>query len=351
MKKFSSKTISTVIGCVTLGLASGFAVAQEHPQTNMVVAGNLSGTTQSNELETPFWNQIIPERSNGAINVRFRPWDQMGLDGSEVIRLVRQGTLQAGTTVMGFNSGDLPMVDGTDLAGLSPDVDTLRSVTDAFSDELKSYYEDEAGVKVLGLWSYQAQVLYCNFPINSLEDLNGKRVRVGSASQSDFIEHFGGAGVSMAWGEVQQALQLGVLDCGVTGSVGGYTGNWHEAASHLHPLPLSWSASVMVVNPEFWNGLPVHTQEMIQTEVDALADRIWQQNQEENEWGVACNADGPCPIGDPAGMTISDVTDREIQLRTEALNETVLRAWADRCGADCVEKWNASVGDAIGLEI
>ncbi len=327
------------------------APAEEFPDVDIVVAGNLGITSQSQELERPFWTSTIPEKTNGRFNVRFRPWNEMGLDGSEVIRMVRRGTLQAGTTQMGFGAGDSPLVDGTDLAGLSPDIDTFSRVTEAFTPVLHEHYEHHEDVKVLGLWSFQAQVLFCREAMDSLEDLQGRRVRVSGASQADFVEHFGGSGASMAWGEVQQALQLGVLDCAITGSVGGYTGNWHEAATHIHPLPINWGSSVMVVNKDFWESLPEHAQEFLQAEVDALSEDIWQLNREENEWGIACNTDGPCPAGDPAGLQLVEITERELELRREALNETVLPNWADRCGPECAEAWNETVGDIVELRV
>lgn len=333
----------------TLGVV-GQVSANEVPEMNLAVAGNLGITTQSAQLERPFWTKSVPELFNGRVNVRFRPWNEMGLDGSEVIRLVSRGTLQAGTTQLGFIAGEAPIVDGTDLAGLSPDIQTLKASVSAFEPTLDEYFEESQNVKVLGYWSFQGQVLFCANQLNSLADLEGRRIRVSGASQTDFIEHFGAEGVSMAWGEVQQALQMGALDCAITGSLGGYSGKWHEAANYIHELPINWGTSVMVMNRDTWGELGQKGQDLLQAEVDELAEAVWEQNLRENEYGISCNTGGDCPVGEAASMTLVEATEKELDLRREALEETVLPRWAERCGEQCVAEWNESVGDVLDIQ-
>jgi TRAP-type C4-dicarboxylate transport system substrate-binding protein len=210
--------------------AAGAQTPEKLPATKINVVGNLGITTQYKELEVPFWTEKVPAASGGAITATIKPWNEMGLKGPEVFRLLRQGLFDVATAQMGHMAGDAPINDATDLAGLSPTIDTFRKVTDAFRPELERYYGDEFKAKLLGLWSFQAQVLYCRDQIRGLADVKGKRVRTSGASQSDFIEHFGGAGVNMAFGEVQQALANGVIDCAITGTLGGYKAKWHESA-------------------------------------------------------------------------------------------------------------------------
>lgn len=349
MKKLASKLPGLALGSSLALFGAAGAAANDVPKMNLAVAGNLGITTQSAQLERPFWTQTFPEASGGKLSIRFRPWNEMGLNGSEVVRMVSRGTLQVGTTQLGFIAGEAPIVDGTDLAGLSPDIETFNSVVTAFAPTLHEYFQDKQDVKVLGYWSFQAQVLYCTKELQSLDDIKGRRIRVSGASQTDFIEHFGAEGVSMSWGEVQQALQMGALDCAITGSVGGYSGKWHEAANYIHELPINWGTSVMVVNRKVWDKLGSAGQELLQSQVDSLSKDIWELNRKENEFGIACNTGGECPLGEPASMTLVKATDRELKLRREALEQTVLPRWASRCGKECVDLWNESVGERVGM--
>src|SRR5690554_6230653 len=102
---------ASVVLCAAgvLGGVSG-ASANDIPKMNLAVAGNLGITTQSAQLERPFWTSAVPEAFDDKLTIRFRPWNEMGLNGSEVIRIVSRGTLQSGTTQLGFIAGEAPIV-------------------------------------------------------------------------------------------------------------------------------------------------------------------------------------------------------------------------------------------------
>src|SRR5690606_16429270 len=181
-------------------IVAGASAAQPFPKTHLNVVGNLGITTQSKELEAPLWNTVIPQASGGAVTAQFKPWNEMGLKGGEVIKLLRQGLFDIGTTQLGFLAGESAINDGVDLAGVSPTIETFEQVKTAFRPYLEDYYEKQQNVKVLGMWSFQDQLLYCRNEFTGLQDLKGRKVRVSGSSQADFIEYFGGSGINMAFG-------------------------------------------------------------------------------------------------------------------------------------------------------
>lgn len=216
--------------------------------TTVKAVGNLGITTQSKTLEAPFWNEGIVKASGGRITANFKPWNEMGLKGPEVFRLLGQGVMNVATAQLGHHAGDAPINDATDLAGLSPTIEQFREVTEAFRPALAEFYANSLGLELLTMQSFQAQILYCRDAFSSLKDLEGRKVRSSGASQADFIEHFGGTAVNMAFGEVQQGLQQGVIDCAITGTLGGYSANWHEGADYLYTLPINWGAGATAAN-------------------------------------------------------------------------------------------------------
>ncbi len=334
-----------------IALGAGGAAAQDLPRTQVNVVGNLGITTQSKTLEAPFWTGEVTETSGGAITAQFKPWNEMGLKGPEVFRLLSQGVMNVATAQLGHHAGDAPINDATDLAGLSTSMEDFREVTEAFRPVLAAYYADELGLELLTLQSYQSQILYCRDPIEGLADLEGRRIRTSGASQADFVEHFGGTGVNMSFGEVQQALQQGVIDCAITGTLGGYSAGWHEGADYLFTLPINFGSGATVANAAWWNGLPGEVRAFLSAELEALSDEMWALNMKEDAEGIACNTSGPCPHGEPAGMTRVDPSEEDIRLRAEAMRESVLPGFAARCGADCVAGFNETIGKVTGLTI
>ena len=89
----------------------------------------------------------------------------------------------------------------------------------------------------------------------------------------------------------------------------------------------------------------------MRAELAKLEDKMWALNAEENEIGIACNTSGPCPLGEPAGMTRVDPTDDDVVLRETAMREAVLPGFAGRCGADCVATFNETIGPVADLTI
>ncbi len=335
-----------------LSFSAGGSLAQPYPKTALNVVGNIGITTQSKELEQPFWTKVLPEASGGAITAQIKPWNEMGLKGPEVMKLLSQGLFDVGTTQLGFMAGDAPINDATDLSGVSTTLETFRDVTQKFRPHLESYYEKSLNLKVLGLWSFQAQVLYCRDEINGLSSLKGRKVRVSGASQADFVEYFGGSGINLAFGEVQQALQNGVIDCAITGTLGGYKAKWFEGAKFLYPLPINWGSSVSAMNMAAWKKLDPSVQKLLTSEIAKLEQRIYEQNKRENDIGIACNTGvGNCTEGAAAKMALVPVTNADLELRRKALDEAVLPRWGKRCGAECVKAWNASVGPVVNLTV
>ncbi len=326
------------------------AAAQDLPKTQVTVIGNIGITTQSKQLEAPFWAKTVPDASKGAITANFKPWNELGLKGPEVFRILGRGQATFGHGQLGHAAGDAPINDGNDLAGMSPDWATFRKATEAFRPVLTAFYEKNLGLRPVTLQSYQSQVLYCRPEIRGLADLKGKRVRTSGASQSDFIAHFGGVPVDMAFGEVQQALTQGTIDCSITGTLGGYSAKW-TGARFLYTLPINYGANAIVANVAEFNKLDPKVQAFLSAKLKELEGEMWALNQKEDEVGIACNTTGPCPLGEPAGMKRVDPTPEDIALRRTALLDTVLPRWGQRCGADCVKDWNATVGKVVDLQV
>lgn len=344
-------SIVSVLGAAAgLLMTTSVMAADAMPKVKLAAVGNLGITTQYKEIEAPFWTEWIPKATDGAVTATVRPWNEMGLTGQEVFRLLRLGTFDVGNTVMGFLAGDAPIHEGTDLPGLTSSIKELREVTDAFRPVLENYYAKDNQVKVLALTSYQGQVLYCRDKLKGLADLKGRKIRVGGTSSADFLAYFGATGIPMPFGEVQQALATGVLDCGITGTLGGYKAKWFQSAKYLYTLPISWASSIQGINVKAWNRLSPAEQNILMQQVRKLEEAIDAQNVREDALGIQCNTGGPCSEGPAANMTLVPMSEEDAKLKREVLLKVVLPKWAQRCGNDCVQSWNDTVGKVLNLK-
>lgn len=346
------KLVKSLIATVVLASTVGVAVAQAIPPTQLKVVGTWSNLSQYKNFEQPFWSKEITEKSGGAITADIKGFNEMGLKGGEIGRLMKQGVIDFGSTVLGYMASDDTKNEAMDLAGLSPDIGTARKVSEAYRPVIDKLYKDKYNVKVLGVWPYSAQVIYCKSPITGLADLKGKKVRTGNRTLAEFVGSLGGTGVTLPFGEVVQAMQTGVVDCAITGTLSGYSAKWYEVSDYIYTLPVGWSQVMHGVNIATWNKLDPKARTLIEQEIKGLEDRIWKAADVETADGIACNTgNGKCPYGPPAKMKLVNFLDADKALLNKALEDVVLKKWGERCGAACSKEFNETIGKVVAVKV
>lgn len=324
--------------------------AQTLPRTQLKVVGGLSNLSAYNDYEKPFWTKVVPTLSNGQVTAEIKGFNEMGLKGPELLRLMSQGVVEFGTATLSYFSSDNPINEAVDLAGLAPDAKTARAVVDAFAPVYAKHYGPGSGIKILGMSPYPAQVLFCNAEIKSLADVKGKKVRTSSRTQAEFIEALGGSGVTLAFGEVVPAMQNKVIDCAITGSLSGYSAKWFEVATHLYALPINWNSQIHGVNQKAWNKIDPKVQAFLQTNIKTMIDNMWDAAAAQTQQGYDCNSGAAaCTLPVKGKMVIVQPTAADRVLLKKLMQEIVLPKWAARCSATCVQDFNATIGKTVGM--
>jgi TRAP-type C4-dicarboxylate transport system substrate-binding protein len=340
-----SGAIAAIATAATIGVGNA-----EIPETKIAVIAGDTYNPMFRRVIAPFWTERVAKASGGKVQVQATAWNEMGLKGPEVFRLVRKGTYKFGASVLAYTSGDVKINDGFDLGLMSPTLGDVQDVIRVFRPYFERHYEKELGLKVLAIWPLPPQVLYCRDELKELSDLKGRKVRVSGRSQADVVRHFGGTDVNIAFGEMQTALQTGVVDCGLTSTTSGYSTGWQEVTSYLYPIPINWQLYSFLVNLDHWNSLNPELQDFLQGQINWLEARLTEEAQRELDIGVNClTGNGPCPEGQAGDMTLVTVTEQDKKNRMEALEKTVVPTWSKACGADCVRMWNNSVGAHLGI--
>jgi len=269
------------------------------------------------------------------------------------LRLMGQGVVPFGTATLAYFASDNPINEAIDLAGLAPDAATARKITQAFEPVYARFYGSGGGkIKLLGISTYPAQVLFCNAPITGLADVKGKKVRTSSRTVAEFVEALGGTSVTMAFGEVVPALQNRVVDCAITGSLSGYSAKWYEVSTHLYALPINWNQQIHAANQGEWDKLDPRVQTFVQDSVNQLVDQIWEAAARQTQEGYDCNTGAAsCPYEIKGKMALVEPNAIDRELLQQITQDAVLPKWAARCSAQCVEDFNNTVGEVLGLTV
>jgi TRAP-type transport system periplasmic protein len=331
------------------GLAFG-AAAQDLPKHNFKVIGLNSPTPVSIHDEVPFWRKTITEASKGAITADITPLDQMGIDDKTMLRLLKLGVMDFAAMDISKMAGDDARFEGCDLAGLTLDPDAARKGCEAWRAVIDRQMQKNWNAKLLAFGGNTPQVFWCKDVVAGLAGLKGKKIRVFNNTMRDFLGGVGGTAVSMAFAEVVPALNAGVVDCAVTGSLSGNTAGWNEVTKSIYPMSLGWSINVLAVNLDTWKRIDAKTQAFLLEQFKAYEDKMWATIKTTTSEADNCNTGKqPCTMGKLATTTLVAVKPEEAETHKKLLEGAVLAGWAKRCGVECAKEWNATVGKALGL--
>jgi TRAP-type mannitol/chloroaromatic compound transport system substrate-binding protein len=134
---------------------------------------------------------------------------------------------------------------------------------------LKAIWEEEyakVGVKHISAGAWDPCHFATKDPINSLADLQGKRVFTFPTA-GRFLTQFGVVPVTLPWEDIEVAMQTGELD-GIawSGITEVYTVGWSNVTNYFLTNNISgaWIGHFFA-NMDRWNALPPHLQEMLAT--------------------------------------------------------------------------------------
>ncbi|MBX9752970.1 MAG: TRAP transporter substrate-binding protein [Roseococcus sp.] len=342
-------TLTLILG--GLAFLPGMATAQARPEgISLKIIGGLANVSQYNRHEAPFWLEHIPRLTQGQVRAEIAPFDRSGIRGSDMLHLMRLGVVPFGTLILSIAGADEPELTGSDLAGLNPDMAHLRRHVGAFRPVFTRVLRDRYDIEVLAVYTYPAQVLFCNRTFTGLSDIAGRRVRASSVAQADMVEALGGTPVVIPFAAIVSEIRRGTVECAITAALSGNAIGLHEATTHLHAMAFSWGISVFGVHRPSWELLPETVRAPIRAGLAELEAQIWTAAEQETTEGLACNAgQGACNSGRRGTMRLIPVSAADEARRRQVLRDTVLPRWIARCGEECAAAWNAQMAEAVGI--
>lgn len=344
-----------VIAAAALLCASGEATAQVTATADsplrLRIVGGLGSLPQYTRHEVPFWTQALPRLSAGRAKADIVAFDQAGLSGTEMLRLMQIGAVPFGTALLSLVATQDPELGAPDLAGLSPDMATLRRHVAAFRPHLEQRLRERWGVEALAVYVYPAQVTFCTKAFATLADLAGRRIRTSSLTQSDLVEALGATPVQTAFNDIVPQLRRGDIECAITGTMSGNVIGLHEVTTHVHTMAANWGLAVFGANTAAWQALPEELRSTLRAELGRLEQAIWADADEETGQGLACNRGArECSAGRRGRMVVVPETATDVQRWRDIVVSTVLPRWVQRCGPRCAAVWNEALAPVTGFQ-
>ncbi|MCD1650276.1 TRAP transporter substrate-binding protein DctP [Halomonas aquamarina] len=267
------------------------------------------------------WVENVQRVASDEIEIEFFAGGTL-MPVTEVFDATETGAIQA--------AGDWPGY----WAGLNPAFSPLATTTSLFNgvDYLNWIFE-WGGFEIYQEVYGQYNMVYLPFAVTnnesglrggtkleSLADLDGKRLRLAGRDQGRVLEQLGGSQVTLSGGEIYQAVERGVVD-GAEFSMPGvdYSAGFSEVANYWATPGWHQSASAygVMINKDAWDALDESTQEKLK--VAAEATMAWSLAFSERR---ATDATLQF-IND--GVEITRFSDEDLARIQEITNEVILR--------------------------
>ena len=355
MTRFTRFNRAAFAGTLTAALVLAACLpvqAQDRLKFKAIGQPLATGLIQKNK-EQPFFENFAA-RTGLAIDVDYKPIDTLGIKDTEQLRVMKAGLFDLVSLRVSQNSRDEPTLLGLDLVGASPDYATGRKVSKAYFDTVDARLQKQFNVKLLAVWPFGPQILFCKKPIAKLADIKGMKVRTYDQNLAKFVELVGGTPVPISFADTHQSLSLGVVDCAITGPSSANSAGWPEVTTHQLPLGFQMALNGYAITMKAWNQLKPDQQAKLQAAFNGLSDEIWTYSEALFQDALNCNAGkDPCANGKKFKLTNVAVTAADGELIRSAVTKVSYPAWAEVCdksNAGCSAQWTATVAPVLGIK-
>ena len=116
---------------------------------------------------------------------------------------------------------------------------------------------EDKGIKGLAYWDNGFKIMSANSPVNVPDDFLGLKMRIQSSKVLEAeMKALGAVPQVMAFSEVYQALQTGVVDGTENPPSNMYTQKMHEVQKYATISNHGYLGYAVIVNKKFWDDLP-----------------------------------------------------------------------------------------------
>ena len=276
------------------------------------------------------FKELAEKYTQGKVKVEVYPNSQLYKDKEEIealqlgaVQLLAPSTAKfAPLGAKEFEALDLPFVykDAAQFQRVA------KGPVGAFlMDKLES-----KGIKGLGFWDNGFYMITTNRPIVKPADMKGLKVRIsGSKIADQYFRAVGAIPQILAFSEVYQAMQTGVVDGGENTASNIYTQKFFEVQSHITGMNHGHLQYAVIANTKFWGGLPSD----IRTQLDKAMD---ESTVYANSIALQENIDALAAIKASGKSTVRILTPEEAKLWREAMMPVY--KWAEnRVGKEIID--------------
>jgi C4-dicarboxylate-binding protein DctP len=203
------------------------------------------------------FKELAEKYTNGKVKVEVYPNSTLYKDKEELEALQLGAVQMLAPSNSKFGPIGIKEFEVFDLPYILPDLKTLRKVTDGPLGARLLKLLDSKGMTGLAYWDNGFKQMSANKKLIAPADYKGLKFRIQSSKVLEAqFRALGSIPQVMAFSDVYQALQTGVVDGQENTWSNIYTQKMHEVQKYATVTNHGYIGYVVVVNKKFWDGLP-----------------------------------------------------------------------------------------------
>jgi C4-dicarboxylate-binding protein DctP len=210
------------------------------------------------------FKELAEKYTDGKVKVEVYPNSTLYKDKEELEALQLGAVQMLAPSNSKFGPIGIREFEVFDLPYILPDLKTLRKVTDGpLGDKLLKLL-DAKGMTGLAYWDNGFKQMSANKKLIAPADYKGLKFRIQSSKVLEAqFRTLGSIPQVMAFSDVYQALQTGVVDGQENTWSNIYTQKMHEVQKYATVTNHGYIGYVVVVNKKFWDGLPADIRDQL----------------------------------------------------------------------------------------
>ncbi|MGE0155855.1 MAG: TRAP transporter substrate-binding protein [Geobacter sp.] len=242
------------VAVLTLALSLPLA-AQAEPI--VIKFSHVVATNTPKGAAAEYFKKIAEERTKGRVKVEVYPNSQLYKDKEEMEALQMGAVQMLAPSLAKFAPLGLKEFELFDLPFIFEDYKDLHKVTQGPVGAKLLKKLESKGLMGLAYWDNGFKVMSANKPLKVPGDFRGLKMRIQSSKVLDSqMRAMGAMPQVMAFSEVYQALQTGVVDGTENPPSNLYTQKMHEVQKYVTLSNHGYLGYAVLVNKKFWMGLP-----------------------------------------------------------------------------------------------
>src|SRR3954452_4963940 len=206
-----------------------------------------------NTVKKP-WVAAVNKAAGGAIEIELYPNGALGRAPQQQAQMVIDGVADIGFIVPPFTPGRFPDTEVIELPGMFQD---LAEATRVYTNLLRNgAIKDYGDYYPIAMWGTPPFSLHSNFPINSIKDLKGKRVRGSGVIQIESLKALGAVTVGMPPTEVPEALSRRTIDASTSQPAVLYDFGLDRVTTHHYFIRLGAVPLAIVMSKQKFESQP-----------------------------------------------------------------------------------------------